>query len=201
MAELLSAAESFATEGERRAAEVLKQLPDSWLIICNKTLPISNGRSHEMDFVVVGKRWVFLLDEKSWIGKIRGNDELWIRADGSSERSPLANVDYVAKVLAGHLSWRVPALKGGGHFVRGGVLISAADHLPQRFDPRATDGIFLLTDVCQRLQVLERQEGNPEVEQAPNLLKKALVNLSAPPAIPIHLDPYTIDVSVWLSPC
>src|SRR5260370_3336669 len=107
MAELLSAAESFATEGERRAAEVLKQLPDCWLIIWNKTLPISDGRSHEMDFVVVGKRWIFLLDEKSWKGKIRGNDEQWGRMDGSSERSPVAKADYVAKVLAGHLSWRI----------------------------------------------------------------------------------------------
>ena len=111
MAELLSAAGSFATEGERRAAEVLKQLPDAWLVICNKTLSTSNGRSFEMDFVVVGKRWVFLLDEKSWRGRIRGNDEQWVRSDGSSERSPLAKVDYVTKVLAGHLNWRIPALK------------------------------------------------------------------------------------------
>src|SRR6266566_2115602 len=197
-AELLSIIGSFVTEGEKRAAEVLKQLPDSWLVICNKTLPTRNGRSHEMDFVVVGKRWVFLLDEKSWIGKIRGNDELWIRADGSSERSPLANVDYVAKVLAGHLSWRVPTLKGGGHFVRGGVLLSAADHLPQIFDPRATDGIFLLTDVCQRLQVLDRQEGNPDVGQVHNLVKNALVNLSDRPAIPKRIDLYTIDDSILI---
>src|SRR5229473_238573 len=130
MAELISGASSFATEGERMAAEVLRQLPASWLVICNKTLPLPNGRSYEMDFVVVGKRWVFLLDEKSWRGKVRGNDELWIRTDDSSERSPLAKVDYVAKVLAGHLSWRVPSLKGGGHFVRSGVLLSAADELP-----------------------------------------------------------------------
>ncbi len=45
MAELLSATGSFITEGEKRAAEELKQLPDSWLVICNKTLPTSNGRS------------------------------------------------------------------------------------------------------------------------------------------------------------
>ena len=116
MDELLSVTGTFATEGEKRAAEVLKQLPDSWLIICNKTLPIRDGRSYEMDFVVIGKRWIFLLDEKSWRGNIRGNDEQWIRDDGSSESSPLAKVDYVAKVLAGHLSWRIPSLKGGGHY-------------------------------------------------------------------------------------
>jgi Nuclease-related domain len=102
LAELLSVTGSFVTEGGKRAAEVLKQLPDSWLIICNKTLPTRSGRSHEMDFVVVGKHWVFLLDEKSWRGKVRGNDELWIRIDDSSERSPLAKVekaDYLETCL------------------------------------------------------------------------------------------------------
>ena len=99
MAELISTALSFATEGERRAAEELAKLPASWMVICNKSLPTHNERSYEMDFIVVGKRWVFLLDEKSWRGKIVGNDEQWVRADGSSERSPLAKVDYVANWL------------------------------------------------------------------------------------------------------
>src|SRR5260221_12483983 len=124
MAELISTALSFATEGERRAAEALAQLPASWMVICNKSLPMLNGRSYELDFIVVGKRWVFLLDEKSWRGKIVGNDEQWVRADGSSERSPLAKVDYVAKKLAGRISWIVPPLKSGGAFLCGGVFLS-----------------------------------------------------------------------------
>ena len=153
MAELISTALSFATEGERRAAEALAQLPASWMVICNKSLPMLNGRSYELDFIVVGKRWVFLLDEKSWRGKIVGNDEQWVRADGSSERSPLAKVDYVAKVLAGRVSWSVPSLKNGGHFVRSGVLLSIADELPIIRDPRAANGIFLLQDICQRFPI------------------------------------------------
>lgn len=200
MAELLSVTGSFITEGEKRAAEVLKQLPDSWLVICNKTLPTRNGHSHEMDFVVIGKRWVFLLDEKSWRGKIRGNEEQWTKTDDSSERSPLAKVDFVAKVLAGHLSSRIPALKGKGHFVRGGVLLSAADQLPQIFDPRATDGIFLLTDVCQRLCMLDTWEGNPLVGQVHNLMKNALVDLSDRVAIPKRIELYTIDDAISIRP-
>ena len=200
MAELLSATGTFDNEGEKRAAEMLKQLPDSWLIICNKTLPTSNGRSYEMDFVVVGKRWVFLLDEKSWRGKIRGNDEQWIRADGSSERSPLAKVDYVAKVLAGHLGWRIPALKGGGHFVRGGVLLSATDQPPQVLDPRAANGIFLLSDVCQHLRALDTQGGNPLVGQVHSLVKKALVDLSDRPAIPQRIDLFTVEDVITIRP-
>src|SRR5579871_3313432 len=178
MAELLSATGGFVTEGERRAAEELKNLHSSWLVICNKTLSKSNGRSYEMDFVVVGKRWVFLIDEKSWRGRIRGDDELWIRSDGSTERSPLSKVDYLSKVLAGHLYERVPELRGGSHFVRGGILLSAADQPPQIRDPRATNGIFLLNDVCQRLHLLDTQDGNPLVGQLHNKIRDALVNLS-----------------------
>jgi len=201
MAELLSATGTFATEGERRAAEVLKQLPDSWLLICNKTLPTRGGLSHEMDFVVVGKRWIFLLDEKSWKGKIRGNDEQWIRDDGSSERSPLAKVDYVAKVLAGHLVWRIPSLKGGGHFVRGGVLLSSADERPQIHDSRAAKGIFLLNDVCQHLLAIDSQDGNPLVGQMRDAIKKALVDLSDRSVIPHHInDFFTINDAVTIRP-
>ena len=201
MAELLSATGSFITEGERRAAAELKQLPDSWLVICNKTLPTSNGRSYEIDFVVVGKRWIFLLDEKSWRGKIRGNDEQWLRMDGSSERSPLAKVDYLAKVLAGHLNWHIPSLKGAGHFVRGGVLLSATDQPPQILDPRAVNGIFLLTDACQRLRMLDSQGGNPLVGQVHNLVKKALVDLSERPAVPGRINNlFTVEDAIAVRP-
>lgn len=200
MAELLSATGGFVTEGERRAAEELKKLHSSWLVICNKTLSKSNGRSYEMDFVVVGRRWVFLIDEKSWRGRIRGDDELWIRSDGSTERSPLSKVDYLSKVLAGHLYERVPELRGGSHFVRGGILLSAADQLPQIRDPRATTGIFLLNDVCQRLHLLDTQDGNPLVGQLHNKIRDALVNLSNRPAIPSQVGLYTIEDAITVRP-
>jgi serine/threonine protein kinase len=201
MAELISATGSFITEGERRAAEELKQLPDSWLVICNKTLPTSNGRSYEIDFVVVGKRWIFLLDEKSWRGKIRGNEEQWVRVDGFSERSPLAKADYVAKVLAGHIGWKVPALKSGSRYVRGGVLLSATDQLPQILDSRAASGIFLLTDVCQHLREIDSQGGNPLVGQVHNLVKKALVDLSERPAVPGRINNlFTVEDAIAVRP-
>jgi Nuclease-related domain len=141
MAQLVSAG-PFATEGERRAAKVLQQLPASWVVICNKMLP-KGDRSYEIDFIVIGDRWIFLLDEKSWKGKILGNDQLWVRTDGLSVRSPLAKADYVAKVLAGHIGWKVTPLKESGYFVRGGVLLSEAEQFPQIHDSRAENGIFL----------------------------------------------------------
>src|SRR5258708_3427497 len=179
MTELVSAGQ-FATEGERRAAKALQQLPADWVVICNKVLP-RGDRSYEIDFIVIGKRWVFLLDEKAWRGKIHGNDQLWVREDGFSLPSPLNKADYVAKVLAGHISWKIVPLKASGYFVRGGVLLSASEQVPQIHDSRAGNGIHLLSNVCERLQTLDSQDGNPLVGQLRAHVQKSLVDLSQRP--------------------
>ena len=198
MAQLVSAG-PFATEGERRAAKVLQQLPANWVVICNKVLP-KGDRSYEIDFIVIGNHWIFLLDEKSWSGKIIGNDQLWVRADGFSIRSPLAKADYVAKVLAGHIGWKVTPLKESGYFVRCGVLLSAAEQLPQIHDSRAGNGIFLLGNVCERLQSIDSQGGNPLVGQLRSQISKALVDLSNRPQIPSRIESLTIDDAVAIRP-
>ncbi len=199
MADLISAG-SFATEGERKAAKQLQHLPSTWTVICNKILPTSDGRSYEIDFIVIGNYWVFLLDEKSWRGKIRGNDEQWVRSDGSSERSPLAKADYVAKILANHIGWRVTSLKNSGYFTRSGVLLSIADQLPQIHDPRATNGLFLLSDVCQRLQKLDSQGGNPLVGQFRHQIRTSLVDLSNRPQVPQQINLFTIQDAMSVRP-
>ncbi len=200
MAKIVGAAQDFVTEGERKSATVLQQLPPSWTVICNKILPTPNGRSYETDFIVIGEHWIFLLDEKSWRGKIQGNEELWVRADGSSERSPLGKVDYVAKVLSGRVYQYVPPLKGGGHCVRSGILLSAVTELPQIYDPRARDGLFLLQDVCQRLVALDKQKGNLLFEQYREKIQQSLIGLSQRPAVPSRINNYVIEDVVTLRP-
>jgi serine/threonine protein kinase len=198
MAQLIAAG-PFATEGERRAAEVLKQLPNDWIVICNKALP-HGDRSYEIDFIIVGNRWVFLLDEKSWKGKIHGNDQLWVKSDGFSLPSPLTKADFVAKILAGHLSWKVTPLKGNGHFVRGGILLSMAEKVPQIHDPRAANGIYLVNNICERLQALDSQGGNPQVGQLRAYIQKALVDLSQRPQVPQRIDSILIEDAVAIRP-
>ncbi|GHO82264.1 protein kinase domain-containing protein [Dictyobacter formicarum] len=202
MAELISAGpSSFATEGERQAATVLQQqLPADWIIICNKILPTNDDRSFEIDFIIIGKNWVFLLDEKSWHGRIRGDDEQWIRANGSSERSPLAKIDYTAKIFAGQLGYKVTPLKQGAHYVRGGVLLSVQEVYPQIHDNRATHGVFLLSDACQRLQKLDQQGGNPAVGQWSAKIKEALLHLNNRPEVPKSINFLKIDDAVSLRP-
>jgi len=198
MAQLVSAG-PFATEGERRAAKVLQQLPTNWVVICNKILP-HGDRSHEIDFIVIGDHYIFLLDEKSWKGKILGNDQIWVRADGFSLRSPLTKADYVAKVLFGHIGWKVIPLKDSRYCVRGGVLLSAADQFPQIHDSRAANGIFLLGNICERLQAIDKQGGDSLVGQWRAQISKALVDLSNRPQVPSRIESLTIDDALSLRP-
>lgn len=198
MAKLIKVGE-FASVGEEHAAETLKSLPSGWRIIANVVLPRPNGFSYELDFVIVADRWVFLLDEKSWRGKITGNDQIWIRSDGNSTRSPLGKADYAAKVLAGHIQARVPQLHDA-FFVRGGVLLSAADYLPiLTGEPRAGTGIFRLADVCQRLQKLDRDGGAP-LEDYRDKIVNALTGLSAVPTVPKQINTYVVEELLFTRP-
>jgi hypothetical protein len=189
MAELISAGpSSFATEGEQHAAALLQQqLPADWIVICNKILPTQNDRSYEIDFIIIATNWIFLLDEKSWRGRIRGDDEQWIRSNGAAERSPLAKIDYVAKIFAGQISYKVTPLKRT-FCVRGGVLLSEQEIYPQIHDPRTANGVFLLSDVSQRLRKLDSQGGSPTVGQVRGQIKDSLIHLNNRPKVPKTID-------------
>jgi serine/threonine protein kinase len=189
MAELISAG-PFATEGEQQAAAELKKLPGEWVVICNKTLPTSDGRSYEIDFIVIGDRWVFLIDEKSWRRKITGTDQSWTHGNRSMN-SPLNKADYVSKILADYIRSKVPGLRS--YFVRGGILLSLAKTQPQIQDPRARDGVFLLTDICQRLPTIDGQGGIPAIGQLRDQIKESLVDLSGRPEVPSEIGAYTIE--------
>src|SRR6266487_3898123 len=142
----------------------------------------------------------FWVHYKAWRGKIHGNDQLWVREDGFSLRSPLTKIDYVAKIVAGHISWKVLPLKEAGYFVRGGILLSIAEQLPQIHDSRAANGIFLLADVCERLLTLDGQSGSILVGQMRSAISKALIDLSNRPQIPSKIGVYSIEDVSTLRP-
>jgi serine/threonine protein kinase len=193
MAKLISAGD-FATDGERQAAETLKQLPDNWIVICNKTLPGHRGGSYEVDFIVIGSRWIFVLDEKSWQGRIKGSDQEWVRADGTSQRSPLNKIDQIARLLAGHLRAKLPSLgKQSGHFVHGGILLSIGNRLPNIRDARLQDQVFLLNQVVQKLQNLDRNGGNSKIASLRQEIQTKLVDLSDRPQVPATIGIFTIE--------
>lgn len=192
MARLIQVGE-FASTGEQRAAEVLSLLPDSWTVIANKILPTNNGRSFEIDFIVLGDHIVFAIDEKSWRGRIHGSDAVWVRDDGSSERSPLNKIDYVAKILASHLRARVARFRElAGHPVIGCVLLSSTTEKPILRDARAADNVILLDQAVEVLARRDRSDGDQPVASLRQQIENALYDLSHRPKFPREVGPYTI---------
>lgn len=192
MARLMSIGE-FATEGESRTAEQLRGLPNDWVIVANKVLPTRNGRSFEIDFIVIGDHLVFAIDEKSWRGRIVGSDTIWVRGDGSSERSPLSKIDYVSKILAGYIRLKVALMNNDQHFTHGCVLLSATDQLPQVSDPRAANGTVLLKDAVDRLQQIDATSGRSSISRVRESIVSSLVDLSHRPRIPKRIGAYQVE--------
>jgi hypothetical protein len=193
LARLIHAAE-FATEGEARAAEALRSLPDDWIVICNKTLVTRSARSFEIDFLVLADHYVFAIDEKSWRGRIHGSDQLWVRSDGSSETSPLSKITYVANVLAGELRAKVAHLRDvRDHFVQGMVLLSAAEELPRIRDPRADDGVALLEGIGDRLTRFDQGAQHQALSPFRPAIERVLVDFSDRPRFPTKIASYKIE--------
>lgn len=135
----------------------------------------------------------FAIDVKSWSGRIFGSDAIWVRDDGSSEGSPLGKIDFVAKVLAGHLRAKVSRFRElAGHPVVGCVLLTRAAARPGLQDPRAADGVLLLPDAVAALVRRDARGGNPRVGALRQQIEKTLFDLSPRPKIPKRVGPYTI---------
>ncbi len=92
----MAGSDGFITDGERLLADELRLLPDEWVVIANKMLPVHGGVRREIDFIVVGDQLVFVLDEKGYGGRIHGSDQQWTLSDGSSLRSPLNKLEQSA---------------------------------------------------------------------------------------------------------
>ena len=201
-ANLLAKAGPFITAGEKRTARELQKLPADWIVICNKMLDANNGRNYEVDFIVIADNAIFLLDEKSWSGKIITTDQEWVH-NGWSEGNPLKKANYIAGILAHNLRQTIPLLKKGkGHFVYGGVVLSASKHLPRTANgSKVTGAVFLLANVCQRLIDLDQKDNYPVIKQVREQIKKWLNDLSARPETPKHInDIYTIEDPTVVGP-
>ena len=100
----------FVGPGEELTARHLEQqLPDDWVVICNKELPREQS-SREVDFLLIGPNAMFVVEEKHWAGQVRGNEDGWILASGESDTSPLRKLEDIAKRLAQKLKRELPDL-------------------------------------------------------------------------------------------
>lgn len=191
MATLISTG-PFATAGEQQAADLLRRLPDGWIIIANKTVVASNDRSFEVDFIVIGDNWVYVMDEKSWWGKIAGNKQNWVLSSGEVRANPLNKADMIGKILADELKAGVQDLKGAPRFCRAAVLLSLSDQSPDLDDPRAVDGVFIKNTILKRLPEVDGKGGSPIIGQHRTEIERILTGLADRAITPIQIGAYQI---------
>ncbi|MDQ3539283.1 MAG: NERD domain-containing protein, partial [Chloroflexota bacterium] len=161
--------------------------------IANKVVPLNGTTSREIDFIVIGDRLVFVIDEKSWHGRIHGTDYEWVRDDGSAERSPLGKIDWVAKAIRGHLNRKVVGFDAvTAQCVVGCVLLSRATERPVLQDPRAKQGVVLLKDAVDHLTARDAAEGDPWISEIRRNIRSTFVNMQYRPKIPTRIGDYTI---------
>ena len=65
MADLVSQGPFVSAAEERMARRLAEELPDNWLVICNKVFVSPRGEQFEVDCIVVGRQHLFVVDEKS----------------------------------------------------------------------------------------------------------------------------------------
>ena len=127
-----------------------RDLPPSWWVVCNKELALPSGESSEVDFIAVGERCIFAIDEKSWRGTIRGNENGWMNGLGN----PIATADRKAKHLRGyveHKNSHVEILKGMEHFVFGRVLLTDKDVSIKVNDKRVETDVLRASSCAEAL--------------------------------------------------
>lgn len=191
MAELIQAGD-FATAGEKLTAQTLRDgLPSDWIVIANKLLPLRDGRNFEIDFIVVARRHIFVLDEKAWGGQITGNSQSWRCADGRSEHNPLNKIAMVAKVVAGYVRQSLPRAPQG-YFVSSAVVFSNPSARLQISDPRQQDEILRLEHACEALVRLD-SIGAIDLRPHRDALRKTFAGFDSRSVTPREIPPYQID--------
>lgn len=195
MAQLVMAGE-FVGPGEERSARHLEQnLPQNWLVICNKELVNRDGSVREVDFIVVGQHTVFVIEEKSWSGPIHGNENGWVLRTGESHASPLRNADANSRRLAGMLRSGVPGLAEdthGRHFVFGRVLLSSDNVQVFVHDPRKHDGVLRLEDAVEELQRFDKLQNLASISRFRAKIGERLVGLQDRPKVPRQIGDYQV---------
>ena len=192
MAELIQVGE-FATEGERVAAETLRaDLPSDWVIITNTLLPRRDGRTFEIDLLLLAQRHLFVLDEKAWGGTITGDTHMWQCADGRIEHNPLNKVEMVAKHVAGHARASLPPSLPDIHFVLGLLLFSNPHAYLRINDPHRNSRIVRLADAADALLEQDAQ-GGVDLRPHRHTLRRIFAGFAPRPRLPQTIHAYQVD--------
>ncbi|MGL4474191.1 MAG: NERD domain-containing protein kinase family protein, partial [Shewanella sp.] len=83
------------------------ELPDDYSLLTNVEIPSRSGQPLEVDALVIGEWGVYVVDVKGYIGRLNAGMHAW-SLDGRDVDNSLAKANYVARVLAGKLKYKIP---------------------------------------------------------------------------------------------
>lgn len=169
---------TFEAEGLRLIQEMLPDEPPfrAW---SNFEFRDSQGKWHEIDLVVLGRKRMHLIELKYYTGTLRGDDHVWRRDGKSAEDSPLKLARRKAQRLASKLKDELsrlaretgadlPDLRTVAPYVQEAVFLHHPNFkclLPMAsrqdlFGPDGASSTSLLTGISERL--LEPAEADPK---------------------------------------
>ena len=193
MADIQMLQDNFVGPGERKTYDVLRKgLPPSWFGVASKEIVVSSDYSREADFIVVGDNTIFVIEEKSWSGKIHGDDSWWY-VRGTPRSSPLNQVEGVVKALAGQIRETFSALRNEARLVVGVVVLSSPDvSLTLNENEHRRNKVLLLRDAAERLVELDSGKRSPFVAVSRNSIAQRLGRLQAR-QVPKEIGGYRIE--------
>jgi serine/threonine protein kinase len=137
-----------AHDAERQAIRFLVEgLPDSYTVYGNPWLVDRSGGIYELDAVVVAPHAVFVVEIKSYRGRIEGTDNDWWLPE--KIRSPLKLNRITAQALKSHL--RNASYQAGQVWTEGLVFLSATTDVGVR-GPASNDRVHTRKTILAALQ-------------------------------------------------
>ena len=149
----LIVADDWRGRGEKKTASILEnQLPGDWTIIAGKKLP--DADSSDADFIVIGKNFVYVLEEKAWRGTIVISSDGWnLITAGRFTKSPQGSVNYKARILSSYLADNISNLsvKTQRHRLLKAFVVMSDENVNFQMGPGAPDtsNILLLNNFIQ----------------------------------------------------
>lgn len=170
---------------------LVSALPDSYTVYTNVELPTGRpGQTYEHDAIVIAPHGVFTVELKSWGGQIQGNRDRWTLSDGHRVQSPIALVNYKAKILKSQLRSRRSDLDSVLH-VQGLIFLSAGNAAPT-ITPDYADFVITRPDLRAALTDPSRYDFRGSLSSSQRGTIEAFLNDGAPRRPPDRLGDYQL---------
>lgn len=181
MAQFHNLAQDYQGPNEEYAGvQLALQLPDDWHVISGRQLPLRNRP--EIDFMILAKNNLFILEEKSWGPKVIMQDLRWVvmKQDGNQERqNPARGLSLKTKATRGWLESKVVGYKNTkGHRVHGFIFMTHKD-LDLRIAPgfEMNDLVLKMDDFAYQLIEFDRTNTDSTFQALQSSIFKLLLDL------------------------